>query len=74
MREIDFARKRFAGDGLAEQSEGVGGFAAALGYAVDAEEVKRIGLRELPTARAADNDLEILAVRAGFNFSNIARE
>src|SRR5206468_9085420 len=67
VADLDLARDRFAANGLGEELERVGRLASPLDDAVDAQFLPGIGLRDLPAARSADDDLEVRPKWAGFH-------
>src|SRR5262249_40019070 len=68
VTDLDLARQFFAVDRFAEEGHRLARFGAPFNYAINTEFVERIGLRDLPPAGAADDDLEIPAVGAVLDF------
>src|SRR6185295_16488952 len=67
MFDFDLARQSVTANRFAKQLERVHGLAAPFDHAIDAELVIKIGLNDLPAARAADYDFEIVAIRILFD-------
>ena len=61
VHDVDLLRQILAGERLVEQLQHVGRLAPSFDDAVDAQLVPGVGLRDLPAARAADDDLEVPA-------------
>src|SRR5262249_46231662 len=67
MADLDLARQLIAVDRLAEDRHRVFRFTAPFDHTINAELLEGIGLRDLPSAGAADDDLEVPAVRVVFD-------